>query len=161
MKAKIKPRINLEGRTKLETVIPLSTPFILSVDPSSACNFQCKFCPTGDRQLIRSTQRWQGKMDLALFTKIINDLSEFDHPLKVLRLYKEGEPLLNPNLPDMIRYAKNSGMIDFIDTTTNGSLLTDDLSLKLVEAGLDRINISVDAMSDKQFFRIHQNKSKV
>ena len=33
---KIKPRINLEGRTKLETVIPLSTPFIIFVDPSSA-----------------------------------------------------------------------------------------------------------------------------
>ncbi len=35
MKAKLKPRINLENRTKLEEVIPLSTPFILFVDPSN------------------------------------------------------------------------------------------------------------------------------
>ena len=34
MKAQIKPRINLEGRTKLETVIPLETPFVVFVDPS-------------------------------------------------------------------------------------------------------------------------------
>ena len=89
MKAKIKPRINLEGRTKLETVIPLSTPFVLFVDPSSACNFRCKFCPTGDRQLIKDTGRWQGTMKFDLYTKIIDDLKEFDRPLKVLRLYKE------------------------------------------------------------------------
>lgn len=158
MKAKIKPRINLEGRTKLETVIPLSTPFILFVDPSSACNFRCKFCPTGDRQLIKDTGRWQGTMKFDLYTKIIDDLKEFDRPLKVLRLYKEGEPLLNPNLPDMIRYAKRSGMADYIDTTTNGSLLTNDLSLRLVEAGLDRINISVDAMSDIQFLEFTKTK---
>ena len=34
-------------RTRLETVIPLSTPFILYVDPSSACNLKCNFCPCG------------------------------------------------------------------------------------------------------------------
>jgi hypothetical protein len=38
MKASLKPRINLEGRTPLETVIPLSTPFIVFVDPASSCN---------------------------------------------------------------------------------------------------------------------------
>jgi len=158
MKAKIKPRINLEGRTKLETVIPLSTPFVLFVDPSSTCNFRCKFCPTGDRQLIKDTGRWQGTMKFDLYIKIIDDLKEFDRPLKVLRLYKEGEPLLNPHLPDMIMYAKRSGMADYIDTTTNGSLLTNDLSLRLVEAGLDRINISVDAMSDEQFLAFTKTK---
>jgi MoaA/NifB/PqqE/SkfB family radical SAM enzyme len=158
MKAKIKPRINLEGRTKLETVIPLSTPFVLFVDPSSACNFRCKFCPTGDRQLIKDTGRWQGTMKFDLYIKIIDDLKEFDRPLKVLRLYKEGEPLLNPHLPDMIMYAKRSGMADYIDTTTNGSLLTNDFSLRLVKAGLDRINISVDAMSDEQFLDFTKTK---
>ena len=49
MKAQIKPRINLEGRTKLETVIPLETPFVVFVDPSSGCNFKCTYCPTSFR----------------------------------------------------------------------------------------------------------------
>ena len=48
MKAQIKPRINQEGRTRLEEVIPLETPFVLFVDPSSACNFRCKFCQNYD-----------------------------------------------------------------------------------------------------------------
>jgi radical SAM protein with 4Fe4S-binding SPASM domain len=151
MKAKIKPRINLENRTRLEEVIPLSTPMILFVDPSSMCNFKCKFCPTGNPKLIEDTGRWQGQMDFNLYKKIIDDLKEFDKPLKVLRLYKEGEPLLNKRFVDMVRYAKESSVVKYIDTTTNGYLLTPERIKPILDAGLDRINISVDGMSDDQF----------
>lgn len=151
MKAKIKPRINLENRTRLEEVIPLSTPMVLFVDPVSTCNFRCKFCPTGNRQLIKETGRWQGLMDFSLYKRIIDDLKEFDMPLKVLRLYKEGEPLLNNRFADMVRYAKESGVVPYIDTTTNGYLLEPERIKPILDAGLDRINISIDGMSDEQF----------
>ncbi len=151
MKAKIKPRINLEDRTRLEKVIPLSTPMILFVDPSSACNFKCKFCPTGNQELTKLTGRKQGLMDFGLYKKIIDDLKDFDKHLKVLRLYKEGEPLLNNRLADMARYAKASGVVDYIDTTTNASLMTPERIKPIIEAGMDKINISVDGMSDQQF----------
>ena len=84
MKARLEPRINLQGRTALETVIPLATPFIVFVDPASACNFKCTFCPTGHRDLIAETGRFQGAMKFEVFQKIIDDLAEFDRPLKVL-----------------------------------------------------------------------------
>lgn len=151
MKAEIKPRINLENRTRLEEVIPLSTPMILFVDPASVCTFKCKFCPTGNPQLIRSTRRWQGRMDFDLYKKIIDDLDAFDKPLKVLRLYKEGEPLLNKHFAEMVRYAKASGTVEYVDTTTNGSLLEPEMTRTILESGVDRINISVDGMSDQQF----------
>ncbi len=153
MKAKIKPRINLENRTRLEEVIPLSTPMILFVDPSSMCNFKCKFCPTGNPEMIKETRRWQGRMDFDLYKKIIDDLRGFDKPLKVLRLYKEGEPFLNKRFADMVHYAKESGAVNYIDTTTNGYLLTPERIKPILDAGLDRINISVDGMSDDQFLK--------
>jgi radical SAM protein with 4Fe4S-binding SPASM domain len=152
MKAQIKPRINLEGRTRLEEVIPLSTPFVLFVDPASACNFHCKFCPSGDTKLIRETGRWQGTMEFSLYKKIIDDLKEFDKPLKVLRLYKDGEPLLNKHFAEMVRYAKECGVARSIDTTTNGSLLDPEFIKPVLDAGIDRINISVDGLSENQFF---------
>lgn len=151
MKAKIKPRINLENRTRLEEVIPLTTPMILFIDPASVCNFGCKFCPTSNDELIKETGRWQGVMNFPLYQKIIDDLKEFDQPLKVLRLYKEGEPFLNKRLADMIRYAKDSGRVQYIDTTTNGFLLTPERVKPILDAGLDRINISVNGMSSQQF----------
>lgn len=151
MKAEIKPRINLEGRTPLEDVIPLTTPFVIFVDPSSACNFQCQFCPTGDRGLIKSLGRYQGPMPFDIFRKIVDDLHEFDTRIKVLRLYKDGEPLLNKNLAGMIAYAKNSGCIEYIDTTTNASLLTPERTAPLLDAGLDKINISIDGMNENQY----------
>lgn len=163
MKAKIKPRINLDNRTKLEEVIPLSTPFVLFVDPSSLCNSKCVFCPTSYPELIKETGRFQGLMDLNLYTKIIDDLREFDKPLKVLRLYKEGEPLLHPRFADMIKYAKDSNAIGFIDTTTNGYLISKERMKPIIDNGLDRINISVNGMSDNQFEQfagVHVNFDK-
>ncbi len=151
MSAKLKPRINLEGRTALETVIPLETPFVVFVDPASACNFSCPFCPTGHSDLIKATGRFQGIMKLPLFRKVIDDLSEFSSPIKVLRMYKDGEPFLNKNLAEMIRYAKASGRVEYIDTTTNGSLLSPERLTPVLEAGLDKINISVDGMNREQY----------
>jgi len=151
MKAQFKPRINLEGRTPLQDVIPLSTPFVVFVDPASACNFLCPFCPTGHRDMIDETGRYQGVMKLPLFKKIIDDLREFEKPIKVLRMYKDGEPFLNKNLAKMIAYAKQSGSVEYIDTTTNGSLMTPERLGPILEAGLDKINISVDGMNPEQY----------
>ncbi|MCT7509566.1 radical SAM protein [Aliarcobacter cryaerophilus] len=151
MKAEIKPRIELENRTKLETVIPLSTPFVIFVDPADSCNFKCSFCPTGDTELMKKVGRPFKVMNFELYKKIINDICEFDKPIKVLRLYKDGEPLLNKKLPEMIKYAKDKGCAQKIDTTTNASLLTHETSLKLIEAGLDRINISIEGVNKEQY----------
>jgi radical SAM protein with 4Fe4S-binding SPASM domain len=152
MKAKIKPRIELENRTKLEEVIPLSVPFMVFIDPADICNFQCKFCPTGNRYLIKKIKRNSGLMDFDLYKKIIDDLCEFEKPIKVLRLYKDGEPLLNPKFADMVRYAKEQGCALQVDTTTNGSLLSPKKNLEIIEAGLDKIFISLEGLTE-QFYK--------
>ncbi len=151
MKARIAPRIELENRTRLEEVIPIKVPFTVFVDPADICNFQCRFCPTGNRRLIKTTKRKPGLMDFELYKKIINDISEFESPVKVLRLYKDGEPLLHPRFADMIRYAKERGCASEIDTTSNGSLLNPEKNLALIEGGLDRINISVEGVSRENY----------
>ena len=152
MKAKIKPRIDLENRTKLETVIPLEAPFILMVEPSDACNFRCKFCPTGDRERMQTIPtRKMTNMSFELFQKIVEDMCEFENKIKVLRLYKDGEPLLNPHFADMIAYAKKMDACERVDTTTNASLLTHDLSDRIIDAGLDRINISIEGVNAAQY----------
>ena len=151
MSATLDTRIDQKNRTPLQDVIPIGTPFVLFLDPSSRCNFRCNFCPTGNKELLKQSSRQNVLLDYGLFTKIIDDLEEFDGRLKVLRLYKDGEPFLNPRLADMVRYAKQSDKILSVDTTTNGSLLTPERALPVAEAGIDQINISLDGMSDEQF----------
>lgn len=158
MKAVVKPRIELENRTKLEEVIPLDTPFLVFLDPSDLCNFQCVFCPTGDRALIKKINRRSGLMDMGLYKKVIDDLCEFERPVKVLRLYKDGEPLLNPAFAAMVRYAKKSGCALQVDTTTNGSLLNPERNLELIEAGLDRLHISVNGLSEGAYKKVTNYK---
>jgi radical SAM protein with 4Fe4S-binding SPASM domain len=154
MKAQLKPRINLENRPKLEELIPLATPLVVFVDPASACNFRCTFCPTGHPDLIAETGRYQGVMKGDTFCKIIDDLFEFDRPIKVLRLYKDGEPFLNKDLATMVFTAKKSGQVEFIDTTTNGSLMTPERLGPVLEAGIDRINISVEGLDRRAYFKV-------
>lgn len=158
MKAKIKPRGEVDHRVKLQEVVPLNTPFTLFTDPSAGCNFQCKFCPTGDRKLLKEIGRKPDLMSLELFKKIIDDLQEFKTPIKLLRLHKEGEPLLNPNLSKMIRYAKNSEKVIKVDTTTNASLLNSEKIIEIMEAGIDRINISIEGINEDQYLYVSKYK---
>lgn len=152
MKAKIKYRVNTENHVELGEVAPLKQPFVLLIDPSNLCNFKCIFCPTGNKELIKSTGRFNGILKFELFQKIIDDLNEFDEPIKTLRLYKEGEPLVNPKFADMIKYAKSTGLVKRVDTTSNGALLNPELNRKIISAGLDQINISVNGVSDGQMY---------
>ena len=151
MKAKYEPRIDLVNRTPLETVIPLSTPFVVFVDPSDACNFKCRFCPTSDRALMKLAGRPWKQMSFDLFKKIADDMTEFPEQVEVLRMYKDGEPLLNKRLADMIKYAKDVGASKRIDTTTNAALLTKDKGKEIADAGLDRINISIYGLSNEHY----------
>lgn len=152
MKAKIATRYLQNERTDLSKVIPLKTPFLVFVDPSSRCNFSCRFCPCGNahRNLWREG-RTADIMPFALFCKIIDDLETFPDRIKTLRLYKDGEPLLNKNLPQMIRYARKKNFIDRIDFTTNASLLNRELSLNILDAGVTRIIVSVEALSEEGY----------
>ena len=156
MKAKIGTRYHT-NRTELQTVIPLSTPFILYLDPSSVCNLSCSFCPCGGAHKALWTEEKKNSicvMDFDLYKKIIDDCQGFPDKIKVLRLYKEGEPLVNKQLPEMIEYAAKSGKFETIDFTTNGTLLKPDMNRRLVEAGLSRINISVEALNAEGYQKI-------
>ena len=152
MRARPIPRIDIYDPKTLKDALPMRTPYVIYIDPCDTCNFRCKFCPTGNAELMRKTKgRGHGPMDFGVYTGIIDSLADFRDPVRIIRLYKEGEPLLNPRFADMVRYAKDSPCVERVDTTTNASLLTRELSLAMIDAGLDRINISVEGMNAAQY----------
>lgn len=146
-------RIQLNKRTDLKSEIPLKTPYCIFIDPSSACNFKCSFC-------MNSKIKQPTTMNMTLFKKLIDDLDEFESPVKTIRLYGFGEPMLNKNFCDMVRYAKASKKVLEVDTTTNGSYLTKEMIDNLIDSGIDRINISIEA-TNTDSYRKFTNKQNV
>ena len=145
--------------TRLKDILPLETPLTLMIDPANMCNFRCTFCPTGDYELLESVKRPIGMMDFDLFCKIIDDLAEFPEKVKSLRLYKDGEPFLNRNIVKMIVYAKKKDVAEEIYIISNGSAITENIALGIIEAGLDRLRISIEHVNSEKYKEITRTYS--
>ncbi len=143
----------------LRELLPLDTPLSVQVDPSNVCNFKCIFCPTGDIDLLRSVDRPKGHMRLSLFKKIVDDLTGFPRQIRKLLLYKDGEPLANKELPNMVAYAKARKVADIVAMTSNASLLTRERADALIDAGLDEICVSVYGLDAESYKRTTQTFS--
>jgi radical SAM protein with 4Fe4S-binding SPASM domain len=146
MKAKIQPRINSSVKGDLAKAIPLSTPYSIHIDPCSLCNFKCKFCFQSQKDKPK-----QGTMNDDLFLKIVNDLIMFSEPIRKIKIGLHGEPTLHPRLPGMLWYLKYKQIANVVELFTNGSLLNPTLNKDFISAGLDRINISVEGLSQKEY----------
>ena len=85
MKAKQIPRIDIHDRIELKNALPLRTPYVIYIDPSDTCNFRCKFCPSGNLDLMKKTKgRGHGPMDFQVYKGIIDQLKEFPDPVRVI-----------------------------------------------------------------------------
>jgi radical SAM protein with 4Fe4S-binding SPASM domain len=96
----------------------------------------------------------RGFMDLALFKKIVDDLLEFPEKIKKIKIGNHGEPTLNPDVVEMVNYARKSNSAEIIEMFTNGSKLEPIMNKGLVEAGLQRINISLEGLSDERYLEV-------
>jgi MoaA/NifB/PqqE/SkfB family radical SAM enzyme len=152
------------NRTDLTKVIPLRTPLVVHVDTCNVCNFRCKFCTTGDHELLARHGRPKGFMSFELFRKIIDDLSAFDDKVKELIFHKNGEPLLHERIVDMLRYAKEKDVAKRLTLVTNGSLLTPELARDIMAVGPHYMQISLEAVSDEgyqEISRVHVDYDKL
>ena len=119
-------------------------PLFVSVEPASICQLRCPACPVGLRNtgipVSRNSERF---MSLDVWHRT---LSEIRKTAFVVQFYFQGEPLLNKDLPLMIREAHEAGLYTIV--STNAQALTETLAAQLVDAHLDRIIISMDGLTD-------------
>lgn len=128
----------------------LEFPLIVGVESTNHCNLKCVFC-NRTYDLDRESYRDIGNMDFELYKKIADEVAERGGT--VIKPNKEGEPLLHKKIVDMVAYAKGKG-IPIVEFNTNGTLLTESMSRRLLEAGLDKIAISVDSPYPDRFARL-------
>jgi len=125
-------------------------PHTVSLEPTNICNLACKECPTGTKTLNRP----KGNMDIALYKSIVNQLYT---RLTDLILYFQGEPFLNPDLFEMLRYANSKNIYTYC--STNGHFFDDENVKKTIESKLDELIISLDGTTQEVYEAYRQNGS--
>lgn len=118
------------------------------------CNSSCKKCPVGllNRGLIEPI----GEYELAkrrffpfeIFIKIADEMGQY--PWSLLRFHGRGEPLMHPNYTEMIAYAKKAG-VGTVTSFTNAILLNTKMSEAILDAGLDLLELSIDAYTEQLY----------
>lgn len=125
----------------LGNVLPY--PIMLQFELNGTCNYRCESCSYRvDKRIKRE------EISLEQFENIIKD--GVKRGLRTIRLNHHNEPLLKKDLGEYIKIAKEAGILD-VYLSTNGSLLDEDRSNMLIKSGLDRLQVSIDAFTEKTY----------
>ncbi|MBP2642789.1 MAG: moaA 2 [Firmicutes bacterium] len=118
----------------------------LRVSVTDRCNFRCSYCmPHGID--------WLDQSEILSYEEMLRLISVFAREgITNVRL-TGGEPLVRKGIVDFVREISKINTIHDISMTTNGSLLPP-MAYPLREAGLHRVNISLDTVNPERFAKI-------
>lgn len=127
------------------------TPFPprLQIETTNACNAACHMCP------ILEMERPKGFMSDETWSKIVAELAD-QPPLRRVILHVMGEPLLHPSFTTFVKVLREEAPHQPVEFSTNGSLLTEKAVQAFIEAGVEQINFSLDAMSPETHAKIRK-----
>ncbi len=126
-------------------------PLCVDVESAAVCDLACPFC---FRQWIATPDKI---IDFELFRRIVDQCATLGVPS--MKLNWRGEPLLHPQLPEMIDLAKRAGILEVI-INTNATTLDEEKSRALIDAGLDMIIYSFDGGSKETYERMRPGRFK-
>ncbi len=143
------PRYGFHFRLKAEF------PSQIIVDATEVCNLACIHCPHPEFKL--SPQYDARYLDLVLHNRMVDEVREYGHGYtQYIRYTSNGEPLVHPNIYDMLDYAvTRSGT--FVTLTTNGTIMNRKRIAKLLSSGLHMVDISIDAVSNETYAKVRVN----
>ncbi len=130
-----------------EAPVLKSHPVALFLDPATACNLRCPFCPTGNG----ASEIEPEIMTRETFYKIVSNLRV--NYLEKVYLYNWGEPLLNKHLAEFIGYFHDRGRETSISTNLSVKDYDDKYMEELVSSGLTEMDVSIDGASQETYGR--------
>lgn len=137
-----------QGRLKAEF------PSQIIVDATEICNLGCIHCPHPE---FKQSEHYDARyLDVAIHNKMVDEVREHGQGhTQYIRYTSNGEPLVHPDIYDMLDYAvKNSGV--FVTLTTNGTIMNEKRIEKLLASGLHMVDISIDAFLPETYAEIRR-----
>lgn len=123
-------------------------PLQLDVALNASCNLRCPMCTFSDGLTNRGRESW---MPLAHWQALLADA--VPRGLCAVGFNGINEPLIRDDLPAFVGAARDAGVLDIM-LHTNGTLLTPAMSQRLMDAGLTRIFLSLDAATSETYRKI-------
>ncbi|MEX1043709.1 MAG: GTP 3',8-cyclase MoaA [Acidimicrobiia bacterium] len=124
----------------------------LRISVTDRCNFRCTYCMP--KEIFSRDYEFLDRHSLLTFEEIERVARSFArHGVTKIRL-TGGEPLLRKGIEELIGRLSVIEGIDDLTLTTNGSLLARK-AIKLAEAGLGRVTVSLDSMDDAVFMAMN------
>jgi MoaA/NifB/PqqE/SkfB family radical SAM enzyme len=144
--ARQQPEYGFYGRLRAEF------PSQILMDITEVCNLACRHCP--HPEFKRSEHYSARYLDPELNAKMVGEVKRHGRGItQYIRYAANGEPLVHPKAYDMIEEAvRNSGV--YVTVTTNGTIMNEKRIVKLLEAGVHMIDISIDAFNPETYARI-------
>jgi cyclic pyranopterin phosphate synthase len=119
----------------------------LRVSVTDRCNFRCRYCMPAEGM------EWLDRDHVLSFEEIERLVAMFARlGITDVRL-TGGEPLARREFPSLVAMLRRIEGIEDLSMTTNGYLLERDAAA-LVEAGIDRVNVSIDSLSRDRFHEV-------
>ena len=146
--AKLVNAIRCEWEKWGRVVRPRAFPYVAVIDIANICNLRCPYCPTGAR---RKSGRAEKMIDPLLVKRMLDELGQY---LISVNLYNWGEPLLHPQIADMVRMIHNRRILTKISTNLN--IYNREVLVELCEAGLDYLTVSFSGASQKVYEQYHR-----
>lgn len=122
----------------------IGRPYDIKLEPTNICNSTCRLCPTG----IGLRGRPKGCMPFDTYRQIIDRIK---HHTYILDLSNWGDPLIAPEIYDMIRYAHDARIWTYLSTNLHALRLDAGDAERLVGSGLDMLNCSVHATTESAY----------
>ncbi len=118
----------------------------LRISLTDHCNFRCVYCMPEDITFRPNAELMQDE-EILILTRLFAKLG-----IDKIRL-TGGEPTLRKNVVEIVREISATEGIKSVSMTTNGVLLSK-LAQPLADAGLERVNISIDTLDPEKFKRL-------
>jgi radical SAM protein with 4Fe4S-binding SPASM domain len=132
--------------------VELDYPLHVDLELTFACNLRCPMCIMSlPKEELRAWGDQRGRMSLETAKRLVDE--GVREGQASLGLNGTNEPLLTPYLVDIVEYAHRQGMLDIM-FNSNGFLLTEELSHRLIDSGLTRIMFSLDAITAETYDKI-------
>ncbi|HFC49289.1 MAG TPA: radical SAM protein [Thermofilum sp.] len=118
---------------------------LLQVRPTSLCPLSCIFCSV-DAGPLSKTRATEYIVDIEHLTKWFSQVAEYKGEKVQAHIDAAGDPLTHPKIVELVKKLRKIKFTGTISMETHGALLTIDMVNDLDDAGLDRLNLSIDAL---------------